>query len=189
MAIPPPLLISAVWTGQPPAGWLMSEKFDGIRAFWDGAQLWTRGGNLIHAPAWWLAMLPAGVQLDGELWLGRGRYGEAMGAGKRIKPIESTWCEMRLCAFDRPDMGARPFAERAATLAQFGNAAVMPVQQVVCTGLRHLKAEVRSIFSGGGEGVMLRDPSAPYVVGPAPSDTLQKVRWEANTGWLVGLAA
>ena len=31
-------------------GWLMSEKLDGIRAVWDGKQLRTKNGNLIHTP-------------------------------------------------------------------------------------------------------------------------------------------
>lgn len=78
-------------------GWLVSEKLDGQRAWWDGGisrgkkksaipwanclkdgrfvndqvatGLWSRLGNVIHAPDWWLDMLPP-IMLDGELWSG-----------------------------------------------------------------------------------------------------------------------
>ena len=61
-----------------PRGWLVSEKLDGMRAWWDGGRLWSRQGKPVFAPPWWLAHLPKGVALDGELWLGRGRFQECM---------------------------------------------------------------------------------------------------------------
>jgi ATP-dependent DNA ligase len=51
----------------------VSEKYDGVRACWDGSQLLSRAGNVIHAPAWFTARLPT-TPLDGELWAGRGRF-------------------------------------------------------------------------------------------------------------------
>jgi DNA ligase-1 len=35
-------------------GWLLSEKLDGVRAYWDGQQLWTKNGNPIYAPEWFI---------------------------------------------------------------------------------------------------------------------------------------
>ena len=61
--------------------WLVSEKLDGMRAWWDGkgrggeggkGSLWTRQGNRIHAPPYFTASFPPHTALDGELWLGRG---------------------------------------------------------------------------------------------------------------------
>ena len=51
--------------------YLVSEKFDGVRAFWDGKNLWSRGGENISAPSWFLQDFPNNIKLDGELWLGR----------------------------------------------------------------------------------------------------------------------
>jgi DNA ligase-1 len=45
----------------------MSEKFDGIRAYWDGSNLFTRKGNKIRVPSFFLEGLPP-IALDGELW-------------------------------------------------------------------------------------------------------------------------
>lgn len=47
--------------------WLMSEKLDGIRAFWDGKELKTRQGKKIYAPSWFTQNFPP-FELDGELW-------------------------------------------------------------------------------------------------------------------------
>src|SRR5437879_2018744 len=67
----PPLLLAETWDCvTDPSGWLLSEKLDGVRAYWDGKQFFSRLGNLFHAPDWFLQGLPT-VPLDGELWLGR----------------------------------------------------------------------------------------------------------------------
>jgi DNA ligase-1 len=41
-----------------PTGWLMSEKLDGVRCYWDGSNLYTRNGNKTFAPPEWIAKLP-----------------------------------------------------------------------------------------------------------------------------------
>lgn len=51
----------------------VSEKFDGVRAQWDGRSLRFRGGGRVPAPAWFTANFPA-APLDGELWIARDRF-------------------------------------------------------------------------------------------------------------------
>lgn len=53
-----------------PKGWLMSEKLDGVRCYWNGKTMYTRNGNPFYAPKWWVAKLPE-IALDGELWTER----------------------------------------------------------------------------------------------------------------------
>ena len=88
------------------SGWYYCEKLDGVRAEWDGGRLWTRTGRAIDAPAAWLARLPEGLAISGELWLGRGRLGEVAGAvnAGRGSPL---WSQMRLVAFDLPELALR----------------------------------------------------------------------------------
>lgn len=51
-----------------PAGWWMSEKYDGIRAYWDGKDFWSRSGRTMPVvPDSFKKGLPD-VGLDGELW-------------------------------------------------------------------------------------------------------------------------
>ena len=54
--------------GNDPTGWWMSEKFDGLRAHWDGKILWSRSGKVINAPESFTKDLPSDMPLDGELW-------------------------------------------------------------------------------------------------------------------------
>jgi DNA ligase-1 len=49
--------------------WVMSKKFDGIRAIRDTKQLKTRKGVVIHALGWFVSILPP-FAFDGELWTG-----------------------------------------------------------------------------------------------------------------------
>ncbi|MBF0451109.1 MAG: hypothetical protein HQK75_10430 [Candidatus Magnetomorum sp.] len=48
--------------------WFMSEKLDGVRAYWTGKQLVSRAGNTFHVPKWFTQNFPS-VPLDGELWI------------------------------------------------------------------------------------------------------------------------
>jgi ATP-dependent DNA ligase len=75
-ALPPPLLLAERYRdGIDVSNYWISEKLDGVRAAWDGRVLRFRSGNPVPAPQWFLDGLPAEA-LDGELWLGRGRFDE-----------------------------------------------------------------------------------------------------------------
>src|SRR3954467_2589469 len=75
----PRLLLANVWKPSiDPTGWWMSEKYDGLRAYWDGCELWSRQGHLIYAPKYFVAELPNDIALDGELWVGRGKFEETV---------------------------------------------------------------------------------------------------------------
>ena len=73
----PPMLAKNWDKTMRPDGWWMSEKLDGVRAIWDGEHFRSRGGNIFHAPAWFKAGLPA-LPLDGELFVGRGKFNDAV---------------------------------------------------------------------------------------------------------------
>src|SRR5436305_12152094 len=97
----PGLLLAQSWTNDIDlAGWWMSEKLDGVRAYWDGRQFLSRQGNLFHAPDWFVAGLPA-VPLDGELWLGRKRFQRAVSIVRRQDQSE-LWREIAFVVFDAP---------------------------------------------------------------------------------------
>ena len=63
----------------------VSEKFDGVRAYWDGEQLLSRGRHPIHAPAWFTQGWPA-EPADGELWAGRGGFQQAVSTVRQQTP-------------------------------------------------------------------------------------------------------
>ncbi|KQP19987.1 DNA ligase [Pseudorhodoferax sp. Leaf267] len=164
-AAPPRLMLANVYRrGMPLAGYWVREKYDGLRAYWDGRQLWTRGGERIVPPAWFTAPLP-GVALDGELWAGRGRFEQALATVRSQQPSDAAWRAMRYMVFDLP---AEPgdFDRRLQRLNSLlplsGVPWVVAVPQQRATTHQALQAELDRIVRAGGEGLMLHLGSAPY---------------------------
>ena len=64
--------------------------------------LWSRYGNPIMAPDWWLNQLPS-VPLDGELWAGHGKFQQVMSTIRKDKPLDEQWKEIQYGIFGTPD--------------------------------------------------------------------------------------
>ena len=109
----PPLLLAQSWDNAAAdlSGWWMSEKLDGVRAYWDGKQFISRLGNLFHAPDWFIDGLPSSA-LDGELWIDRKKFQRTVSIVRRQDKSE-LWREVRYLIFDAPAAGG-PFEERLA---------------------------------------------------------------------------
>lgn len=156
------------YAGQDVSGWLVSEKFDGCRAYWDGSQLWSRGGHVINAPAWFTAGLPA-CHLDCELWAG---YGNLNGARLACQYGRFTPA-CRLWVFDCPQ-ATGDWAERmqAAPVTRYA----APVAFEVCGGRSDLAHRLQAVLGRRGEGLVIRHPDAPYTIGRV--QTMLKVKRE-----------
>jgi DNA ligase-1 len=172
----PPLLLAHKWEMDLDlTNWWMSEKLDGVRAYWDGTQFISRLGNVFHAPDWFIADLPK-TALDGELWGGRKTFQKTVGIVKRQdKPPE--WKTIRYLVFDAPKHGGT-FEERLKHLedvaleGKLQYARMHPHQ--ICRDVAHLKEELAKVEALGGEGLMLRKPGSKYEAGR--SFTLLKVK-------------
>ncbi len=168
-----PVLLAETWDGQlDPTGWWLSEKLDGVRAYWDGAKLWSRLGNVLHAPEWFVAGLP-NHPLDGELFLARKSFQKTIAIVRRQDKSDH-WKQVKFLVFDAPAHGG-PFEARCdclRALAKHNHAAVH--EHTLCKSLAHLKEELARIEALGGEGLMLRQPKSLYVAGR--SSTLLKVK-------------
>ena len=110
------VLLADKWEGSDPTGWWVSEKLDGVRCLWDGRRLLSRLGNEFPAPRWVLDSLPAGVTLDGELWLGRGKFQECVSVVKSAS-ADKGWDRLTFMVFDMPDHGGT-FEARMAELTR-----------------------------------------------------------------------
>jgi DNA ligase-1 len=125
------LMLAHVWNPAKHgvAGWMMSEKLDGMRCFWDGGisrgqpcrnvpyantekdhrlveepiatGLWSRYFKVIHAPDWWIDRLP-NVPLDGELY--SGNFQDVMSFVKKFNPIDGEWQQVQYRVFDKPSL-------------------------------------------------------------------------------------
>ena len=98
----PALLLANAWNESiDPTGWWVNEKYDGLRGYWDGRNLWSRKGQAIAAPDDFLAELPRDVPLDGELWMGRGQFEETLST-VLSQTLDERWKRVKFMVFDAP---------------------------------------------------------------------------------------
>jgi DNA ligase-1 len=141
----------------------VSEKLDGIRARWDGQQLISRGGKLFHAPAWFTAYFPAEV-LDGELWIGRGRFEKTASVVLTNKPTVD-WRRVKFMLFDLPHHPGR-FSERLIKMKKIvvliDSAYLAVIPQFRINNQKELMLKLDRMVSAGAEGLMLHHQDAYY---------------------------
>ena len=172
----PPLLLAERWDGVADlAGWWMSEKLDGVRAYWTGDVFLSRQGNALHAPDWFCSGLPR-EPLDGEFWIDRKKFQRTVGIVRRQDKTD-LWKEVRYLIFDAP-AGGEAFEQRLKTIQRIVRknqpAYAVAHQHTLCKDLDHLRQALADVEALGGEGLMLRQPGSRYEVGR--SLTLLKVK-------------
>ncbi|MGO1499777.1 MAG: DNA ligase [Marinobacter sp.] len=172
---PPVPLANTYQKGVELEDYWVSEKLDGVRAYWDGRRFLSRNGNVYQAPDWFVADFPT-VPLDGELWMGRQRFSELSGAARKRLPVNGEWRDIRFHVFDLPASG--PFHERYAQLTALiektDSRYLALVEQKPATSHDALMARLDKVVANGGEGLMLKRRGSQYEAGR--SDDLLKVK-------------
>jgi len=176
--VAPPLLLAHKWEHDVDlAGWWMSEKLDGVRAYWDGTRLVSRLGNTFWAPDWFIEALPRDLHLDGELFGGRKKFQRTVSIVRRQDRSDAAWREISYLVFDAPKHDG-VFEERLRRIREHLAAAnvthAIAHPHEVCRSLDHLREELARVEALGGEGLMLRRPGSRYEVGR--SSSLLKVK-------------
>ena len=174
---PSPLLLANVLgENVDPAAYLVSEKYDGVRAIWDGKSLRFRSGRTVNAPDWFIAKLPS-EKLDGELWLARGAFERLSGYVRKSSPLDEDWQQIKYMVFELPG-GTGTFADRVARIREIVDNAKWPqlvaVEQFRVVDRAALKRKLDQVVNGGAEGLMLHLADATYVTGR--SDVLLKLK-------------
>lgn len=167
------LLLAKEYQEQDVRGWAMSEKLDGVRAFWDGQQLLSRNGYpFTPSPDFTRDFPPFAV--DGELYSSRGQFEHISAV---VRSYRGEWSGLKLHVFDVPEAQGNLY-QRLAVLQDWLDA--HPQANIVCIpqyevrDFAQVQAFLRQVEADGGEGVMLRDPNAPYAAGR--SDQLLKLK-------------
>ncbi len=166
---PPPLMLAKTWqpatqaTGSMAQFWV-SEKYDGVRGYWDGEKLLTRGGEPIMAPAWFTANWPK-TPMEGELWAGRGQFAATVSTIRQQTPDDSAWRKLQFMLFDLPahtgTFNAR-LTELNAVAAQIGQTWVQAVAQTRVSNQQALQGMLTATVKAGGEGLMLHRGDSLY---------------------------
>ena len=173
---PGPTLAQAYRPGIDVTAYWVSEKYDGVRAFWTGQELLSRQGLPIRAPAWFTSGWPS-VPMDGELWAGRGQFERVQATVAQGLPQDAPWRALRYMVFDLPGQPGG-FGERLPHLRQTVAALNQPWVQAVpqwrVASHTALMQQLRTHEKAGAEGLMLRRDDAPYRGGR--SDDLLKLK-------------
>jgi len=138
----------------------MSEKLDGVRAYWDGKQLLTRSGTIIHAPTWFTKDYPP-FEIDGELWTKRKDF-ETIVSIVRDKVPSEEWQYIKHYIFEVPHTEGGLF-ERLEKVKPYQSDIIKIIPQIAIQDKQHLKQFLTEIEEKEGEGVVVRDPKAPYI--------------------------
>ncbi len=172
--------------------YLVSEKYDGVRAYWNGKQLLARSGNPIQAPEGFIQQLPS-VALDGELWFDRQGFGRSAALIHRASDHPeylSEWQQVQYMVFDAPQQSG-DFKQRLAVLnaLELKNTQIKIVKQWKVANHQDLKQQLDEFTKAGAEGLMLRLISAPYQ-GQRSNDLLKVKQWQDDEAtvkeWLPG---
>jgi DNA ligase-1 len=163
---------------QPPALWLanpyqgdeklidywVSEKYDGIRGYWDGRQLLSRSGKALNPPTWFVQGWPS-TSFEGELWAGLGQFEQAASVIQQKQAPDNEWRAMRFMVFDAPTPN-KPFTERIALyqgmVKQIGKPWVQAVPQNQIQSHPALKTLLQKTVQAGGEGLVLHRGNSVY---------------------------
>ncbi|HID46026.1 MAG TPA: DNA ligase [Chromatiaceae bacterium] len=185
-AHPALLLLEKYQPGMNVNGWLMSEKLDGVRAYWNGRQLLTRQGRVLAAPGWFTESLPS-FELDGELWIGRGGFEETLSIVSRDQP-HSGWRRITYSIFEVPNAsgGLRTRLQKLEDYLQTHPVKhVRIIPQTVCRDEQQLMERLDTVVAAGGEGLVLRNPETPYETGRS-SNALKVKRFDDMEGRVLG---
>lgn len=142
----------------------VSEKLDGVRAYWDGKQLISRQGNVIHAPAWFTQHFPS-IALDGELWIDRNQFELVSGIVRQQQPDDNQWRQVRFMVFDlpqHPGIFTQRLLAMQTIIAEISSPYLQWIPQYRINDHQALMLELDKIVQQGGEGLMLHRGNSYY---------------------------
>ncbi len=175
---------------EPPIDWYVSEKYDGIRAIWDGEKFISRGQKVFtYVPDYFKELMPPGIALDGEIWISRNNFKEVssisnlkIGSSRTKEQIDLKWRGttdnnfVKYMVYDLP-ANTQPFETRMKLLEQIvkdrtqvwneileevGECPLKFTKQTKIESMEQLINTYKELTSEDAEGVMLRAPNSPY---------------------------
>ena len=138
-------------------GWYMSEKLDGVRAYWDGKRLVSRSGKIFKTPDFFIKDFPK-HKLDGELWTKRGGFSTVVSIVNK-KESHYGWRDITYNIFEVPDANGS-LLQRLSLVKE--TKYIKPIKQIKVRDKEHLHKFLKEIEKRGGEGLVVRDASLPY---------------------------
>lgn len=153
----------------------MSEKLDGIRAYWNGKELLTKNGNKIHIPNDIIKNYPT-FHLDGELWTKRDDFENIQNIVLDKTPTKD-WSQVTYNIFEVPNQKG-DFFQRMQVLKNWlnnnTNSNIRIIKQIKCKNKKHLNLYLESLIKKKAEGIIIKNPNVSYFKGR--NDKILKVK-------------
>jgi DNA ligase-1 len=171
----------------PPIGWYATEKYDGIRGLWTGEYMVARpttknkitsGKIFNYCPEWFIHLLPQGISLDGELWMGRGQFQNVAGLSNlkisdknNKEKLDKIWKQVKYMVFDIPSEKNKPYVERIQILKKlidditikYGyNCPIVYSNTTYIDSEETLTNTFKQYTDNGAEGLIIKEPNALY---------------------------
>lgn len=161
----PNLMLLEQYKNQNIEGWVMSEKLDGVRGFWNGKQLLSRQGYPLNPADYFIKDFPP-FAIDGELFSDRGEFESISATVRGSEP--KGWYKLKLYVFDVPNEKGDLY-KRLDRLKNYLKLHPTPyieiVNQIPIQDKNHLQRFFNQVQELGGEGVVVRNPNANYIQG------------------------
>jgi len=138
------------WEGDDPTGWHVCEKLNGVRCYWDGANAWSKEGNLIKLPPRIVRDMPEGLHRDGEIYAGRDGFEIARSAVQYGRWKD----DVHFVAFDAPHVEGDWLHRMASLRSECRHV----VSGYICESYAELMDDLRRVQANGGEGLMIHSP-------------------------------
>ena len=167
--------------------WIMSEKLDGIRAYWDGKNLYTKNGNEIYPPKWFLKDFP-NFELDGELWSKRNDFENIQNTVLDKNPSQK-WQEITYNIFEVPNAKGN-FEERLSIIRNYliknQNNYIKIIPQIKCKNQEHLELYLKQLINKKAEGIIIKNPNINYFTGRS-EEILKVKKFQDDEGLVIGI--
>ena len=161
--------------------WLLSEKLDGVRAYWNGKQLLSRNGHQIMAPEWFIKNFPP-FELDGELWIGRDQFQETVSVVRKQTP-DVRWKNVTYQIFEVPNQPGH-LLKRLDVLQRYLETTSVPyvklIEQSVIHEVSEVDIQLQKVLALKGEGLVLRHPERLYHTGRSSDAVKVKLKQDAE---------
>lgn len=167
--------------------WYMSEKLDGIRAYWNGKELLSKNGNKINTPDWFVKNFPP-FELDGELWTKRDDFENIQNIVLDVNP-SNKWENITYNIFEVPNETG-DFDKRLEKiklwLEKNSNKYIKIIPQKICKNESDLNNYLKNLLEIKAEGIILKNPDSKYFTGRS-NDILKVKKFYDDEGLVIGL--
>jgi DNA ligase-1 len=166
------LSVAQPWEREDVSGWQIAQKYNGIRCYWNGFEMWSKKGRKYELPSFITDLLPKSP-LDGEICLSSGSYTKCVAILNK-NPSHPAWKNIKFVVNDAPELDI-PFSQRLQALrTKIVKSRWVRVNKYLnCRGNDNLYEELANVRRQGGDGIIMKHPNSLYHAGKSRTSFLE----------------